>query len=227
MNFQLYGWDFADYTSSEALADRLNKYGFKPDHNSFPDQSRDFWFGRDDESDYRLALYNGSQWLHVYFEYDIWGSLMSDFDPTKDNPSKNYIVGDWARLGVDTDPEEDVGLEEKSSPDMAEFDSGARRSSAEGKPKFGYLLVPGMPYDRQMLARTARRMEEGAVLYGEHNYQKMNTVEELQRAKESLLRHAIQYCLGDESEDHLAGVDANTQICNSIEYNIEQRESGE
>ncbi|MEO5646601.1 MAG: dATP/dGTP diphosphohydrolase domain-containing protein, partial [Candidatus Paceibacterota bacterium] len=49
-------------------------------------------------------------------------------------------------------------------------------------------------------------MTRGAVKYGRNNWQLANGEEELERFKDSALRHMYQWLEGDESEDHAAAV---------------------
>jgi hypothetical protein len=109
---------------------------------------------------------------------------------------------------------------EEARQDMASFNGGGVRSSDEGKPKFRYLLAPDMPVDKQILARIANRMEAGAKQYGENNYGRMCTEDALSRARDSLMRHVVQYINGDTDEDHLAAVGCNILMISKIEHNI-------
>ena len=103
--------------------------------------------------------------------------------------------------------------------EMAEFEGGGVRSSDEGKPQFELLLTPGMDYEEQLMTKVARRMAEGAALYGRYNYAKMSSDEALERAYGSLLRHAMQHINGERDEEHLAAVVANCIMISKIEHN--------
>jgi hypothetical protein len=84
----------------------------------------------------------------------------------------------------------------KETETRAKFETGAVRSSAEGRGM--YDLVPSIVVDR-----LAKHLEKGAKKYGLNNYQKgMN----IRRCMSSLLRHAFQVLDGDETEDHLAAI---------------------
>jgi len=88
------------------------------------------------------------------------------------------------------------GYEIKETATKAQFETGAVRSSAEGRGM--YDLVPSVVVDR-----LAKLLEKGAAVHGLNNYQKgMN----IRRCMSSLLRHAFQVLDGDETEDHLAAV---------------------
>lgn len=87
----------------------------------------------------------------------------------------------------------------KDSGKRQEFSTGMKRDVQEGKPR--YDLV-----DRPMLKRWAELMERGARKYGENNWKKAETVEELHRFEASLLRHVFQLIEGDRTEDHGAAI---------------------
>lgn len=114
----------------------------------------------------------------------------------------------------------DAGYGVATTDSMSEFEGGGKRSSDEGKPKFEYLLAPDMPYDEQILARIANRMEEGAKHYGDNNYGLMNTEDALKRCRSSLLRHTLQYINGETDEDHLAAIGCNILMVSKIEHNL-------
>lgn len=75
-----------------------------------------------------------------------------------------------------------------------EFESGARRDTQDGKPR--YDLIAPAP-----LKRVAELMARGAVKYGDHNWMKGMPAS---RFLASLMRHVEAYRLGDRDEDHLA-----------------------
>lgn len=74
-----------------------------------------------------------------------------------------------------------------------QFDTGAQRDSAEGKPRMS--LVP-----HGALKSVMMRYLDGAEAYGENNWKKgmKNSV-----LYDSAMRHMMAYWTGDESEDHL------------------------
>jgi hypothetical protein len=86
--------------------------------------------------------------------------------------------------------------EVKDSGAREEFESGARRDTQEGKPRFG--LIPPYP-----LYRLAMHYTNGAKKYGENNWTKGI---QSSRTWESLERHVQAYKEGDKSEDHLAAI---------------------
>lgn len=89
----------------------------------------------------------------------------------------------------------EVGFVTKDSGQRQEFSTGMVRDVQTDKPR--YDLV-----DWAMIKRWAELMARGAKKYGEENWRKAATEEELKRFKASFLRHAIQYFNGETDEDH-------------------------
>lgn len=83
----------------------------------------------------------------------------------------------------------------KDSGKRADFESGMRRDTDEGKPR--YDLIPLEP-----LKRLAELYARGAVKYGDKNWELANSPEELARFKASAFRHFIQWQNGETDEDH-------------------------
>lgn len=78
-----------------------------------------------------------------------------------------------------------------------EFETGSRRDTREGKPRFDLL-----PW--QVLERWALLMARGAEKYGDHNWTKGQPV---MRYFDSAVRHLYQWLNGQQpDEDHLAAV---------------------
>lgn len=98
-------------------------------------------------------------------------------------------------------PMEATILEEfitKDSGERIEFSTGMKRDVQTDKPRYDLL-------DKPMLKRWASLMARGAAKYGENNWKKAETQEELNRFEASLLRHVFQLLEGDRTEDHAAG----------------------
>ena len=87
----------------------------------------------------------------------------------------------------------------KDSGKRETFSTGMNRDTQEDKPRYDLL-------DRPMLKRWAELMARGAVKYGENNWKKAATQEEMNRFDASLLRHVFQLLDGDRSEDHGAAI---------------------
>lgn len=94
----------------------------------------------------------------------------------------------------------------KDSGARQDFDSGMRRDTVKGKPRFDLITPESQPYERQMLTRWAELMVRGAEKYGDRNWEKANTVEERDRFRASAFRHFMQWYCGLTDEDHAAAV---------------------
>jgi hypothetical protein len=97
-------------------------------------------------------------------------------------------------------------FETKDSGKRAEFDSGMVRDTSEGKARFDLCLAKGVPYKEQMLTRFAELMQRGSIKYSARNWEQAESQEELDRFKESALRHMMQWFCGEVDEDHAAAV---------------------
>lgn len=104
----------------------------------------------------------------------------------------------------------------KDSGDREEFDSGMVRDTNGGKPRFDLLIPKGVPFEDLYLTRIARLYERGAVKYAPRNWEKANSQEELDRAKESAFRHFMQWFAGELDEDHAAAVFFNVNEVETI-----------
>lgn len=90
----------------------------------------------------------------------------------------------------------------KDSGKREEFTTGMVRDTQIDKPRYDLLDIP-------FLKRWAELMARGAKKYGENNWKKAATQEELSRFRASAVRHMFQYLEGDSSEDHAAAVAFN------------------
>jgi hypothetical protein len=77
-----------------------------------------------------------------------------------------------------------------------------KRDTQDDKPRYDLI-------DRAFLKRWAELMARGAKKYGENNWRKAATQEELFRFQASAIRHLMQYLEGDTTEDHAAAVAFN------------------
>ena len=84
----------------------------------------------------------------------------------------------------------------QDSGDRREWSTGSVRDIRAGKGRFD-LISP------IALKRLARHYENGAVKYGDRNWEKGQP---LQSYMDSLIRHAYIFLAGDRSEEHLAAV---------------------
>ena len=100
----------------------------------------------------------------------------------------------------------------KDSGERQEFDTGAVRDTQHGKGRPDLLS----PY---ALMRLCRHFENGAVKYGDRNWEKGIP---LARYMESIFRHWCAYLGGDRSEDHLAAMEWNTHCMMQTEQWIRE-----
>lgn len=88
----------------------------------------------------------------------------------------------------------------KDSGKRVDYPSGMRRDTEDNKPRYDLIYHP-------MIKRLALLMSRGAVKYGQNNWQKANSIEELIRFKASFLRHVNQFANYDDTEeDHAAAI---------------------
>ncbi len=87
-------------------------------------------------------------------------------------------------------------FETKDSGERLEFETGSRRDTQNGKPRYDLVGVEG-------LTRLAGLMARGAEKYGENNWR---LGQKASRYYSSMFRHMMQWAAGDDSEDHLAAV---------------------
>lgn len=96
----------------------------------------------------------------------------------------------------------------KDSGERVAFSTGMVRDVQKGKARFDLIWKP-------ILWRWAELMGRGAEKYGENNWMKAATEDELNRFKASAERHMQQLLRGDTDEDHAAAVLFNVA---GIEY---------
>lgn len=109
----------------------------------------------------------------------------------------------------------------KDSGKRLSYDSGMVRDTTEGKPRFEFLIPDGIPYDAQFLTRIAAHMAKGAAKYGDRNWEKANSSEELARARGSALRHMLQWQADETDEDHAAAVFFNMMFAETVKWKLE------
>lgn len=102
----------------------------------------------------------------------------------------------------------------KDSGKRVDFDSGMRRDTDEGKPRYD-LIEP------VMLKRQAMLLARGAKKYGENNWKRANSIEELDRFKASAFRHFMQWLEGETDEDHAAAAQFNISAAEYVKRKIE------
>jgi len=87
----------------------------------------------------------------------------------------------------------------KDSGSRREFPTGSVRDIRTGKGRFD--LIPPLA-----LERLARHYENGAVKYGDRNWERGQPISSY---VDSMLRHCQNFLAGDRSEDHLSAVSWN------------------
>jgi hypothetical protein len=97
----------------------------------------------------------------------------------------------------------------KDSGKRTQFDSGMVRDVTDDKTNVS------LTFDGPMFWRWAVHLTKGAVKYAVRNWMKANGDAELERFKESAVRHFFQWYRGDADEDHAAAVFFNI---NGAEY---------
>lgn len=101
----------------------------------------------------------------------------------------------------------------KDSGKRKEFASGMVRDLNDDKPMYTLCYQP-------MFKRWAELMTRGAKKYGANNWKKAEGEEELERFKDSALRHMMQWLEGDKTEDHAAAVFFNISGCEYVKSKL-------
>ena len=92
-----------------------------------------------------------------------------------------------------------------------EFSTGSVRDTREGKGRYDLIAM-------YALFRLARHYENGAIKYGDRNWEKGQN---LSRYLDSAMRHLCKYIAGSRDEDHLAAVAWNVFAYMETEHRIE------
>ena len=101
------------------------------------------------------------------------------------------------------------------------FASGMERDTPEGKTDYTLVL------DGPMFERWAEHLTTGAKKYAARNWMQANSIKELERFRESALRHFIQWFRGDGDEDHAAAVFFNINGAEYVKQRLDDPEFGE
>ncbi|MFA5406985.1 MAG: dATP/dGTP diphosphohydrolase domain-containing protein [Candidatus Nanoarchaeia archaeon] len=113
--------------------------------------------------------------------------------------------------------------------DYVTKDSGKRQTYKSGmtrdlqgsnKPRFDLILPAYQPYNETLLYRLAMLMTRGAEKYSARNWEKADSIEELDRFKASAWRHFMQFMCGEEDEDHVCGAIFNLNAIISLMYKL-------
>jgi len=131
--------------------------------------------------------------------------------PSQTSNSEEKIVDDDRGSAIP-----DSGL--KDSGKRLHFKSGMVRDVDDTKPAFDLIIPEGIPYSELMLTRWAELLRKGAIKYSRRNWEKADSIEELDRAKASAFRHFMQWFAGETDEDHAAAVFFNINEVETIRY---------
>jgi len=110
----------------------------------------------------------------------------------------------------------------KDSGQRLEFQSGMKRDIQFGKPRFDLILPQWQKYEDTMLYRWAMILTRGWEKYGERNWEKANSQEELDRFKASAFRHFMQWMANEDDEDHAAAIFFNVNCYEAIKEKMEK-----
>ena len=88
----------------------------------------------------------------------------------------------------------------KDSGERKQFDSGMQRDTTTNKIDYSLAL------DGVMFKRLAVHLTKGAQKYDKRNWMKATGTEELERFRESAIRHFMQWLNGETDEDHASAV---------------------
>ena len=155
--------------------------------------------------------------------------LKEEFKPTTEGP----VIGapppsfntkaehHSTKFPLPTEPaREGTGFVTKDSGQRLVNPSGMQRDVATDK--IDYSLV----FDGPMFKRWAELLDRGARKYDKRNWMKANSQAEYDRARESLVRHFIQYLDGETDEDHAAAVFFNINEMEYIKANASTADKG-
>ena len=106
--------------------------------------------------------------------------------------------------------------ETTDSGERVEFNSGMVRDSDTDKPRYDLM-------DRPMLKRYAELLARGAEKYGENNWKKADSPEELVRFQASAFRHFMQWLNNEYEEDHASAVWFNIAAAEMVRAKLHEQ----
>lgn len=113
----------------------------------------------------------------------------------------------------------------KDSGKRMDYESGMRRDTDEGKPRYDLIIPQDMR--ENMLKRWAIHMAKGMAKYGYRNWELAKSFEEYIRFKASAWRHFMAWNAGELDEDHAAALYFNIQAAEYVkEKLIAERKKG-
>lgn len=108
----------------------------------------------------------------------------------------------------------------KDSGKRIDFKSGMKRDVQTDKPRFDLIIAEDTKYEDSLLYRWAMLLQRGANKYGERNWEKSNSIEELNRFKASLWRHFMAFMNNvSDGEDHAAAICFNLNAIIRLQSN--------
>lgn len=116
-----------------------------------------------------------------------------------------------------------IEYQTKDSGRREQYASGMQRDTQDGKPRFDLMFALDLPFEEQLITRYAQRLAQGVQKYGERNWEKAETQEELDRAKASAVRHFMQWMAGETDEDHASAVVFNLTVAEYVKRRLSQR----
>jgi hypothetical protein len=125
-----------------------------------------------------------------------------------DNDRGSAVEKVWGKSGL------------KDSGKRLSFESGMVRDVDDNKPAFDLIIPENIPYEELMLTRWAELLRKGAIKYSRRNWEKADSLNELDRAKASAFRHFMQWFSGETDEDHAAAVFFNINEVETIRYKL-------
>lgn len=115
----------------------------------------------------------------------------------------------------------------KDSGTRQQFDSGMQRELKDAQPRFDLLIPENVPYDAQLITRTAALVARGAQKYESRDWEQASTPEELEVFRASAFRHFMQWFTGETDEDHAAAILFNVLAVESTQFKINRNSSEE
>ncbi|MFG3403723.1 dATP/dGTP diphosphohydrolase domain-containing protein [Streptomyces sp. NPDC048142] len=111
----------------------------------------------------------------------------------------------------------------KDSGHRGELSSGMLRGPDTCRPQFDLLGSETVPFGEPLFTHCAALMERGVQKRISCNWEKADSVAQLERMKASAFRHFMQRLTGETDEDHAAAVVFNLLAAETTSYRIEQR----
>lgn len=138
---------------------------------------------------------------------------------TEQNPDRHGVSGRVLPIS----PSSHGSFVTKDSGQRETYSTGMVRDVQDGKARHDLLWPVGVPYEEQFLTRVAQLLARGAEKYGERNWEKARTQEEIERFRASGARHFAQWLAGELDEDHAAAVVFNLLAFETTAHRMRHR----